>query len=55
LTKIRLFKALIRPVVTYGAEAWRMKKKEKQARLIFERKKIREIYKGNGIVARIEN
>ena len=37
-TKIRLYKALISPVVTYGAETWTMTKKEEQAVLIFERK-----------------
>jgi len=43
-TKIILYKILIRPAVTCGAEAWTLTKKEEQAVLIFERKIFRRIY-----------
>jgi len=40
---LKLYKALIRPVVSYGAEAWTLTKKE-EAVPIFERKIFRRIY-----------
>ena len=43
-TKNILYKSLIRPVLSYGAEAWTLTKKEDQAQLIFERKIFRRIY-----------
>jgi len=43
-TKIILYKTLIRPAVSYEAEAWTLTKKEKQVLLIFERKIFRRIY-----------
>ena len=44
VTKILLYKTLIGPIVSYGAEAWTMTKKEKQALLVLERKIFRRIY-----------
>ena len=41
---IVLYKTLIRPVVSYGAEAWTLAKMEEQAVLIFERKIFRRMY-----------
>ena len=43
-TKIILYKTLIRPVVSCGAEVWTLTEKEEQAVLIFERKIFRRIY-----------
>jgi len=43
-TNIVLYKTPARPVVSYGAEAWTLTKKEEQALLIFERKMFRRIY-----------
>jgi len=43
-TKIIVYKAIIRPVVSCGAEAWTLTKREEQAVLIFERKIFRRIY-----------
>jgi len=39
-----VYKTLIRPVVSYGAEEWMFMEKEEQTVLIFERKIFRRIY-----------
>jgi len=41
---LKLYKTLIRPLVSYGAEAWTLTKKEEQTLLIFERKIFRRLY-----------
>ena len=46
-TKIILYETLIRPLVSYGTEAWTLTKKEEQVLLIFERKIFRRIYGPN--------
>jgi hypothetical protein len=43
-TRMLLYKTLIRLVVSYGAEAWIVTKKDVQALLVFERKIFRRIY-----------
>ncbi len=40
---MRLYKTIIRPVVTYGSETWTMSNKDKNNLLTFERKVIRKI------------
>ena len=41
--KIRIYKTLIRPVLTYGAEAWTMKVEMIKRLAVFERKVLRKI------------
>ena len=43
-TKIRIYKTLIRPVITYGSDAWVINKCDEKRLLVFERKILRRIY-----------
>jgi hypothetical protein len=43
-TKMKLYKALIRPVVIYGSECWVLTENIKQKLLVFERKILRRIF-----------
>jgi hypothetical protein len=42
--KIRLYKAIIRPAVTYGAETWTVTNKIEKMLMTCERKILRKIY-----------
>jgi hypothetical protein len=42
--KIRLYKTIVRPVVTYGAETWTVTSKVEKMLMTWERKILRKIY-----------
>ena len=42
--KLKIYKILIRPVITYGCEAWTLTSRNEQLLRIFERKILRKIF-----------
>jgi len=42
--KLKIYKTLIRPAVTYGCEAWTLTSRNEQQLRIFERKILRKIF-----------
>jgi hypothetical protein len=43
-SKLKIYKSLIRPTVTYGCEAWTLTDRDEQYLRIFERKILRKIF-----------
>lgn len=43
-TKVTLYKTLVRPVLTYGSEAWATTKNDEERVAVFERRVLRRIY-----------
>jgi hypothetical protein len=43
-SKLKIYKSLIRPVVTYGCEAWTLTNRDEQNLRIFERRILRKIF-----------
>jgi hypothetical protein len=43
-SKLKIYKSLIRPIVTYGCEAWTLTNRDVQYLRIFERRILRKIF-----------
>jgi hypothetical protein len=43
-TKLKIYRALVRPVITYACETWVLKEAIQQKLFVFERKVIRRIF-----------
>jgi len=43
-SKLKIYKSLIRPIVTYGCEAWTLTNRDEQYLRIFERRVLRKIF-----------
>jgi hypothetical protein len=43
-SKLKTYKSLVRPVVTYGCEAWTLTNRDEQCLRIFERRILRKIF-----------
>ena len=44
MTKCKIYKTLIRPILTYGCESWILKKNGENLILVFERKVLHTIF-----------
>jgi hypothetical protein len=43
-SKLKIYKSLVRPVVTYGCEAWTLTNRDEQNLRLFERRILRKIF-----------
>jgi uncharacterized Rmd1/YagE family protein len=43
-SKLKIYRTLVRPVVTYGSESWTLTMEEERILAVFERKILRKIY-----------
>jgi hypothetical protein len=44
-TKVKIYRTLVRPVVTYGSETWTLKARDEKALRCFERKILQRIFR----------